>query len=90
MSDGERKHTLISLSSLYSPQDRIIMLAHMPNESTDPTGAAFEDYCNFLQALFKVKASAVYMSREELDEAKLVLLSDANKYGYPTTQFEAL
>lgn len=90
MSDAERKHTIKILTEWYSPGDYQAATMYMPKEKTDPSGAEFGEYFDFLQTLFLVKGESKLMREGELRVAVALLTSKAMKYGYPTNQLEAL
>lgn len=90
MTNAQRTSIITAFSRLYASRDVHVMLAHMPKEANDPEGRNFEAYFDFLQGWYKLLGSFNRMDREEIDASKTLLMAEAAKYGYPTSQIEAL
>lgn len=90
MNDKTRETELGILVDLYSPQDYTVVMSRMPTELEDPNGTEFEEYYDFIQALFKLKGGYMYMNPNDLEASLLVVRTDAAKFNYPTSQLDML
>lgn len=90
MSDSERKMMLEALTELYSADDYITAVYHMPREINDVSGEDFNEYFDFLQRLFLTKGSFMFMSPGELQVAITHLTITAKRYSYPINQLVGL
>lgn len=90
MSDAERKMILEILTELYSEDDYNAAVYHMPTETSDASGEKFNEYFDFLQKLFLIKGSFMFMEQGELQAALGKIKAEAIKYSYPVNQLVGL
>lgn len=88
MSDSERAMAIRTLTKLYRPGDFDAAKTSMPRFSQDPEGTEFNEFFDFLQALYLFQSEYATMEEEDVQKAALSLENLANKYDYPTNQIE--
>lgn len=88
MSDSEREKALRELTMLYRPGDYAAAKAAMPRFMEDESGEGFNEFFDFLQALYLFQSEYPTMEEDEVRRAAITLENIAKKYGYPTNQIE--
>ena len=88
MNDSERARAIRMLTQMYRPGDYSAAQIAMPKFNQDPEGIEFDEFFDFLQALYLFQSEYPTMEEEDVQKAALSLENLANKYDYPTNQIE--
>lgn len=84
MTNVDREEILGIFSTLYAATDYEVMRIHMPLDKNDPDGVLFEEYYDFLQALYSLRSDIKMLeSEDDLDFIIHNILVKAKKFNYP-------
>jgi hypothetical protein len=84
ITDAYREEVLGIFSSLYAQPDFDMMKIHMPRFNEDPDGVRFEEYYDFLQSLYAIRADIQGVTTEEdLDFILNNIIQRSKNFTYP-------
>jgi hypothetical protein len=84
ITDADREEALRIFSSLYAHPDFDMMKIHMPHFNDDPDGIMFEEYYDFLQSLYAIRADIQTVTNEEdLDFIINNIVQRSKNFSYP-------